>query len=627
MTSLSIEVPVMVEKRTRKPKQVYSPEGYVCEVFENDPLSFCGRVPPHGGSRAHSHAYDVEFQQPSGKNGSSSSQGRAGNAPVNIKKRGRPPGSLNKPKGLKLSFLGVKKRGNKTLDQSNQNNNKWDTYKKDAMKYLRVIAQANYIVDVYRQDKGHQDTGFARDEINRHLQKIYSSKKVLKSLVEKLSLENEDHIQFDQLQEEDMDGMIDINDVNCSVCNLDAENEENDIILCDRAGCYRAYHLLCLDPPIQSLAKAGFEEDDDWFCWKCETLDYILDRINDFLSTNYDESNLFPELDENCKDTSNLGASLDEEEDEEDEDYNPDEASVDSEEMETGSERDDSDTEGDYEGNDDKDSDGSDISTSEFDNLVAEGGEDAYLRDDEENTGYKIRKRSSGNEYTHRMKFTMIENCDEKNILPEGARRQRSAVDYTKLNQLLFGGTEDSDAEFEYVPSPNLNRKKMLNCKDPKGNNAGEVAVDNSVIKRKRGRPRKSESLQVAKSLDTISTLNESQNGFKHRLLSKFSIPSSSSSQCTSPNEIIHKVKVFMENMGVVNIHDYCNSEGIEYELFMTYIAKIFLGEYDQHMNEDQIIFFKDIALANVRRLEKLPLGTSTSTTTTTTSTEVSHLE
>ena len=82
-----------------------------------------------------------------------------------------------------------------------------------------------------------------------------------------------------------------------------------------------------------------------------------------------------------------------------------------------------------------------------------------------------------------------------------------------------------------------------------------------------------------------------------------------------------------MENMGVVNIHDYCNSEGIEYELFMTYIAKIFLGEYDQHMNEDQIIFFKDIALANVRRLEKLPLGTSTSTTTTTTSTEVTHLE
>ena len=53
---------------------------------------------------------------------------------------------------------------------------------------------------------------------------------------------------------------------------------------------------MCLDPPIQSLSMAGFEEDDDWFCWRCEALDCVLDSINGVLGTDYDEYNLFPEL-------------------------------------------------------------------------------------------------------------------------------------------------------------------------------------------------------------------------------------------------------------------------------------------------------------------------------------------
>ena len=78
--------------------------------------------------------------------------------------------------------------------------------------------------------------GFAHDEINRHIQKIQSYKRALKDLVKKLVNENMDHTQYEQLQQEDDDGMIDINEINCSVCHLDAESEENDIVLCDRVG-------------------------------------------------------------------------------------------------------------------------------------------------------------------------------------------------------------------------------------------------------------------------------------------------------------------------------------------------------------------------------------------------------
>ena len=123
--------------------------------------------------------------------------------------------------------------------------------------------------------------------------------------------------------------------MNCSRCGLDTEDDsENDIVFCDRVGCFRAYHLLCLEPPIQSLASAGFKDEDEWFCWKCETLDDILDHLNDALGTSYIETNLFPELESGPQ--SLIDAYYDDDDDEEDESFNPDDTegsdAVDSEE-------------------------------------------------------------------------------------------------------------------------------------------------------------------------------------------------------------------------------------------------------------------------------------------------------
>jgi len=39
------------------------------------------------------------------------------------------------------------------------------------------------------------------------------------------------------------DGSVDVEEVGCSVCGALESTEENDILLCDRAGCYRAYHM------------------------------------------------------------------------------------------------------------------------------------------------------------------------------------------------------------------------------------------------------------------------------------------------------------------------------------------------------------------------------------------------
>ena len=262
-------------KRTRKPKLHYAPEDYVCERFENDPTSFNGKVPPHGGWRAHGLVFAEELAQlqeihgkykqlgtkvgrgRKTKSGSSSSSDRGFTVSSNNsgddtcstpikRRRGRPLGS-----GKKSSVVGkmtkdgstVVKRGrgrprrnNQAIDNGKQTENKWESYKKNAMKYVRAISQGKYVVDVYQQDKGHQDMGFARDEINRYRQKIHSSKRLLKDLVKQIVEENMDHTQFEQLKGGDDDNMVDINDVYCSVCNLDAVSEENDIVLCDRVG-------------------------------------------------------------------------------------------------------------------------------------------------------------------------------------------------------------------------------------------------------------------------------------------------------------------------------------------------------------------------------------------------------
>ncbi|KAJ1458346.1 hypothetical protein M885DRAFT_562089 [Pelagophyceae sp. CCMP2097] len=70
-----------------------------------------------------------------------------------------------------------------------------------------------------------------------------------------------------------------VEQVACAVCGgLDA-CEANDIVLCDRAGCFRAFHMQCADPVLDK-AKLGGPEDD-WFCHQCSCLDRCISKLNE----------------------------------------------------------------------------------------------------------------------------------------------------------------------------------------------------------------------------------------------------------------------------------------------------------------------------------------------------------
>lgn len=118
----------------------------------------------------------------------------------------------------------------------------------------------------------------------------------LRSCLLKIQSKNQDHIQHMQLGLDkskagvEQGDEVDLQDVMCSVCKrMDAE--DNDIILCDKKGCCRAYHQNCLNPPITDTSKLG----EHFFCWVCDTLTNCFEEINTMLGINVSSiEELFP---------------------------------------------------------------------------------------------------------------------------------------------------------------------------------------------------------------------------------------------------------------------------------------------------------------------------------------------
>lgn len=83
---------------------------------------------------------------------------------------------------------------------------------------------------------------------------------------------------------------VDTDDIVCSKCGL-TDTPGNDILLCDKKGCCRAYHQNCLEPKVDP-SKVG----DDWFCWVCETMTNCLKIVNAFSRKKYQNAcDVFPE--------------------------------------------------------------------------------------------------------------------------------------------------------------------------------------------------------------------------------------------------------------------------------------------------------------------------------------------
>jgi hypothetical protein len=97
--------------------------------------------------------------------------------------------------------------------------------------------------------------------------------------------------------DDDDDDEVDVEHIVCSVCSQ-PDRDGNDILFCDRKGCYRAYHQNCLDPPYNSNnGDKEIDLDEDWFCWHCQCIDDCLDVIGEVLDDDHDDwQELFPEV-------------------------------------------------------------------------------------------------------------------------------------------------------------------------------------------------------------------------------------------------------------------------------------------------------------------------------------------
>jgi PHD-finger len=101
----------------------------------------------------------------------------------------------------------------------------------------------------------------------------------VRELLKNLTEMNSDGARWDTL-EPDEDGQIDLEYVLCTKCGTSDTTDENDLVLCDNTGCFRAYHQECLEPHVSSDV---FEEDEDsdWFCWQCECIADCLEMLDD----------------------------------------------------------------------------------------------------------------------------------------------------------------------------------------------------------------------------------------------------------------------------------------------------------------------------------------------------------
>lgn len=202
-------------------------------------------------------------------------------------------------------------RRNRNEAISGDHVNRWNNYRTVIKRLLACLLKETHYRELYSQSVTVKSDD---KELRKIDSKILGWKQAILSTFEAIEAENPDHKRWPALGEPDEEDMVEVADILCSRCNGE-ETPGNDILFCDRASCLRAYHQLCLDPP---LAMANFDADQDWFCWQCECLDDCLDLLSERLNEEYSRwQDLFPEVREAASVRDTLaGAVLAEDEEE-----------------------------------------------------------------------------------------------------------------------------------------------------------------------------------------------------------------------------------------------------------------------------------------------------------------------
>ena len=216
---------------------------------------------------------------------------------ANWKEFRRPP----QPKSQQSSrarnkIMGRKSNSSRASATGGRNReNRWDDTLREINKHMKLIERYQHFSDSLAaersEDSSNRGAGVGRmqssqpsdeapGDISKYNRLVYRSRHAVRQLVKSVYESADSHTQWECLKDDDEEGLIDTEGVMCSVCGQD-ERENDDILLCDREGCYRAYHQKCLDPV---LTQVPGEDEDEWFCWRCECLDDIFDS----LETNFD---------------------------------------------------------------------------------------------------------------------------------------------------------------------------------------------------------------------------------------------------------------------------------------------------------------------------------------------------
>ena len=74
---------------------------------------------------------------------------------------------------------------------------------------------------------------------------------------------------------DDDDSGITLDDLQCCICTIGDSTDENDVLLCDGQGCYRAFHMKCIYPEVTPDQL----DHEDWFCPLCSAITNFIQHV------------------------------------------------------------------------------------------------------------------------------------------------------------------------------------------------------------------------------------------------------------------------------------------------------------------------------------------------------------
>mmetsp|Transcript_18532 Transcript_18532/g.56929 ORF Transcript_18532/g.56929 Transcript_18532/m.56929 type:complete len:452 (+) Transcript_18532:1071-2426(+) len=184
---------------------------------------------------------------------------------------------------LSLSAKKKKKPGRKK--KARESESQWLTFEKRADGLIAKALAAQFYVDSYegafseRSPSGGSKKVRPDREIAAARRRVAAAKTGLRDLLKEIDALNAD------VRWSTHDDEVDVEEVGCSFCGGFTSDETNDIVLCDRKGCFRAFHVDCCDPPLTPEQLGDL--DDDWFCHQCNCSQRIVDKINEKLDRSY----------------------------------------------------------------------------------------------------------------------------------------------------------------------------------------------------------------------------------------------------------------------------------------------------------------------------------------------------